>query len=47
MNNCSYCCEDENFAYFVIGDTEKDSRIVMMEWWRKKPYHFVGEIQSR
>jgi len=23
MCKCGFCCEDENFAYFVIGDTEK------------------------
>lgn len=29
MCKCGFCCEDENFAHFVIGDTEKNSRIVM------------------
>ena len=29
MCNCRFCCEDENFAYFVIGDTGKDSRLLM------------------
>nr|DAR85928.1 MAG TPA: Ribosome hibernation promoting factor [Caudoviricetes sp.] len=29
MCNCRFCCRDENFAYFVIGDTGKDSRLLM------------------
>lgn len=29
MCNCRFCCRDENFAHFVIGDTGKDSRLLM------------------
>lgn len=29
MCNCRFCCRDENFAYFVIGDIGKDSRLIM------------------
>lgn len=29
MGNCRFCCIDENFAYFVIGDTGKGSRLLM------------------
>lgn len=29
MCNCRFCCTDENFAYFVIGDTGNGSRLLM------------------
>lgn len=29
MCNCRFCCRDENFAYFVIGDMGKGSRLLM------------------
>lgn len=27
MCNCRFCCKDENFAYFVVNDNGKGSRI--------------------
>lgn len=29
MCNCRFCCIDENFTYFIIGDTGKGSRLLM------------------
>lgn len=29
MCNCRFCCRDENFEYFVIGDAGKGSRLLM------------------
>lgn len=29
MCNCRFCCKDENFAYFVVNDNGKGSRILI------------------
>lgn len=29
MCNCRFCCKDENFAYFVMNDNGKGSRIII------------------
>lgn len=29
MCNCRFCCKGENFAYFVVNNNEKDSRILI------------------
>ena len=29
MCNCRFCCKDENFAYFVVNDNGKDSRMLI------------------
>lgn len=47
MCKCGFCCEDENFAYFVIGDTEKNSRIVMRSGGGMGAYNFIGDIQPQ
>lgn len=44
MCKCGFCCEDENFAYFVIGDTEKKFAYSYEKWWRDGSYNFIGDI---
>lgn len=29
MCNCRFCCKGENFAYFVVNESENDSRILI------------------
>lgn len=37
MCNCRFCCKDEDFAYFVMNEIGKDSRILIRSGGGGKP----------